>query len=192
MKLIKSLFSKIIKTLGTLSFILILGVIFTTFGYKAINQETKVADIYLKPNGNQQFEATIDWVDGTKSKFNISGDQLYIDAKILKWKSWASIIGIKTWYEFDRIGGRYVEINDERTKDRSVYQLSKDKDYDLYNIRKKYPMLSFMVDSEYGSAAFFMADVPKKIELSVSRTGLTISSEDNSIQSDQPPKLKVD
>ena len=187
MRFIARLFSKIIKTLGIISLLLILLVFFTTIGYKIVNQETKVATIHIIPNKTQEFTAVVNWVDGTREEFAVTGDQFYIDAKILKWNSWVSFLGVKTWYEFDRLGGRYISVEDEQNKPRSIYQLSEKKDFDLYLLRKQYTFLDFMVDAEYGSAAFFMADVKKNIDLYVARSGLTAKIN----YADQKPELKV-
>lgn len=187
MRLFKSFLGNIIKTIGTITLLIILFIIFATLGYQAANQETKVATIKIYPQQPQQFKAVIKWINGTTKEYQIHGDEFYIDAKVLKWKGWVSFMGVKTWYEFDRIGGRYVNIDDEKTKPRSLYQLAAQKDFDLYYVRKQYPMLSVLVDAEYGSAAFFLANMTKTIDLFVARSGLTIRVRNG----DQPPSLTV-
>lgn len=174
MKFIARFFSRLTRTLGVIALLVILAVLFTTFGYKTSNEITKVADIKITPLKQQEFKLRITWLDGKQEEYQVKGDQFYIDAKILKWKDWLGFFGIKTWYELDRIGGRYISITDEQNKERSIFQIATDKEYDLYNLRKQYQGLSFLVDAEYGSAVFLLADTPKDIELLVARTGLAI------------------
>lgn len=187
MGIIKKFFNRVIKILGILALILIFGLCFTTFGYRAANISIKVAEITIMPTTSQRFSAEVAWIDGEVDKFDIAGDQFYIDAKILKWQNWLGMLGVKTWYELDRIGGRYLSIQDETDKPRTIYQLAKQKDYDLYHLRKRHPSLDFLVDAEYGSAVFMLADTPKKIELYVARTGLTIKQ----VELDQPLNINI-
>jgi hypothetical protein len=188
MRLFNRFFGNLIKILGTVTLLFLLVIVFATLGYKAVNQEAKVATINIVPKQYQQFQAEITWENGSKQVYAINGDEFYIDAKVLKWKDWVSFLGVKTWYEFDRIGGRYTGIEDEKTKPRSLYQLSMQKDLDLYYLRKQYTTLSFLVDAEYGSAAFFLANIPKKIDLFVARSGLMVRIQDI----DQSPNLTVE
>ncbi len=187
MNIIVKFFSRLTRMLGVIALLLILAIGFTTFGYKSSNEITKVADIKITPTQPQEFKVRITWLDGQHVDYQIKGDQFYIDAKILKWKDWLGFLGIKTWYELDRIGGRYISIVDEQNKERSIFQLATDKEFDLYNLRKQYQELSFLVDAEYGSAVFMLADTKKDIELLVARTGLTIKIK----QFDDSPELII-
>lgn len=188
MRLLSRFLGNVIKIVGIITLLFLFVIIFATLGYKVANQQTKVATVNIIPRQQQQFTAIISWEDGSKQKYQINGDEFYIDAKVLKWKSWVNFLGIKTWYEFDRIGGRYKSIDDEKNKPRSIYQLAVKKDLDLYYLRKKYMFLSFLVDAEYGSAAFFLANMPKKIDLFVANAGLTVRAQNP----DQSPELIIE
>jgi len=39
--------------------------------------------------------------------YPISGDEIYVDARILKWHALANLLGLSTAYELDRVGGRF-------------------------------------------------------------------------------------
>ena len=43
----------------------------------------------------------------------MAGDQIYVDAHILKWTPAANLIGLHTAYELDRVAGRYDNIEQE-------------------------------------------------------------------------------
>lgn len=187
MKYFIRLINRIVKFLGAIALVLLIFLFFTTFGYKTANISVKVAEISIVPGQKQNFIAEVTWLDGNIDKYELTGDQLYIDAKILKWKNWLEFFGMRTWYELDRIGGRYISISDEQNKPRTIYELAVNKDYDLYQLRKKYSNLGIFVDAEYGSAVFLLADVPKKIELHVARSGLTIKQ----VNFDQPPSINI-
>jgi len=141
-------------------------------GYRALTREDVVATIHSEPVGPSLFHVSVELVDGRRENYWLSGDEVYVDAHILKWKPWANLFGLHTAYELDRIAGRYHKIEDERTKPRSVYVLGGERMVDLFTLRRRYAWLEPVVDAEYGSAAFFPAREPVVIELLVSNTGL--------------------
>ena len=55
--------------------------------------------------------------------YDVAGDQLYVDARILKWHYWANVLGLHTLYALDRAGGRYADLEDELHQPRTLYAL---------------------------------------------------------------------
>jgi len=147
---------------------------FSIQGYRALTHEQLAATVEIEPLSNQKFIARFWFPDNGESEFKLSGDELYVDAHILKWKSIANIFGLHTLYELDRVAGRYVDIDEEITKDRTVFSLSSKKFVDIVDLRLKYEFLSFLVDAEYGSATFINVRKYSKLKIMVSTTGLLI------------------
>ena len=141
-------------------------------GYSALTREDLAATIQAEPVGPSQFRVTIHLANGQTASYWLAGDEVYVDAHILKWKPWANLFGLHTAYELDRISGRYHRIEDERVRPRTVYQLTTDRLVDVFALRRRYGWLEPVVDAEYGSAAFFPAHDRITIELRVSTTGL--------------------
>src|SRR5436189_3925807 len=83
------------------------GLILGTQGYRALTREEVAATVETEPLGPHRFRARIHFPDGRESSYLLSGDELYIDAHILKWKPLANLIGLHTAYELDRVAGRY-------------------------------------------------------------------------------------
>jgi hypothetical protein len=146
----------------------------STQGYRALTREEVAAIVRTEPAGAQRFVASLELPDGRAESFRLAGDQVYIDARILKWKPIANLIGLHTAYELDRITGRYSELEDERTKARTVFPLGREKPLDLFDLRRSLPVLKPLVDAEYGSATFITASAPAAYELRVSTSGLLI------------------
>lgn len=143
-------------------------------GYRALTRENVVANIVVKPTGKQRFMATFRYPDGREKTYEMAGDEIYVDAHILKWHSWANLIGLHTAYELDRVAGRYHAIKDEQDAMRTVHALSRDKPVDLYALRRRYTFLAPVFDAEYGSATFVPVTRPTELELRVSTTGLLL------------------
>ncbi len=145
-----------------------------TYGYKALTSEAVVATIEVRPLGPQRFDARVVFREGGSNVFVMSGDELYVDARVLKWQPVATMLGLRTVYELDRIAGRYRTIQDERNNPRTVYPLAAPKPFDLFALRKRLSSLSPLVDAEFGSAAFVPADRDSVFELAVTASGLII------------------
>jgi hypothetical protein len=148
-----------------------------TRGYLALTTETLAAVVEIDPMENQRFIARFHMPEGGKKTFVLAGDQLYVDAHILKWKPVANFLGLHTLYELDRVSGRYTRLEQEISQKRTVYALSREKPLDLFELRHRFAALKFLVDAEYGSATFITADKPLTLRILVSTTGLLIRKE---------------
>src|SRR5688572_16714915 len=82
--------------------------------YRAITHEEIAASIIVRPLGAQRYAATVRFPDGREAAFALAGDEIYVDAQILKWKPLANVLGLHTAYALDRIAGRYRAIDQER------------------------------------------------------------------------------
>jgi hypothetical protein len=145
-----------------------------TQGYRALTREELAATVEVRPTGAQRFTAAFTFPDGRRDSFELAGDQIYVDAHILKWKPIANILGLHTAYELDRVGGRYVELASERDSARTLHALSADKPFDMFSLRRKWSVFSPLLDAEYGSGTFLMADRAATLEVLISTTGLLI------------------
>jgi hypothetical protein len=143
-------------------------------GYRALTREDTAARIVVQPAGPQRFIATFSFPDGRKTKYELAGDEIYVDAHILKWNPYANLIGLHTAYELDRVAGRYHSVKEEREAPRTVHALGQDRPVDLYALRRRYTFLAPLLDAEYGSATFIPVTKPAELELRVSTTGLLL------------------
>lgn len=143
-------------------------------GYRALTHEELAAVVVTEPLGPQRFEARFVFPDGRSERYEIAGDELYVDAQILKWKPAANLLGLHTVYRLDRVAGRYADIEQERHAPRSVHTLAEDGPIDLFQLRRKYELLSPLVDAEYGSASYVTAQHPQRFYVHVSTSGLLI------------------
>lgn len=158
----------LIFSLGATSGLIAVGI----QGYQALTREETVASITVAPVAPQRFNARFKFADGRTSNYVIAGDEIYVDAHILKWQPIANIMGLHTSYELDRVGGRYREIEQERSAERTLYPLKQDKPVNLFELRLKNPFLSLLFDAKYGSATFIPVTQAAELELKISTTGL--------------------
>jgi hypothetical protein len=167
---LRTLAGLLLLALGALAGAIAVGI----QGYQELTREDVAARIVVRPTGAQHFTATVHFADGRVATFELAGDEIYVDAHILKWKPRMNVLGLHTAYELDRVAGRYHGIEQERSAARTVYPLSRDKPVDLFSLRRRYAFLSPLLDAEYGSATFVPVTQPAELELRVSSTGLLI------------------
>ena len=145
-------------------------------GYRALTQEVVAATIKTEPIAPQRFRATVTLPDGSLHMFDLAGDAVYVDAHVLKWHPMATLLGLQTAYELDRIAGRYQTLSDEQNRERTVYSLAVAKPIDAFDLARRYWVLRPLVDAGYGSATFTSATAQRGgvYEVRVSTTGLLV------------------
>jgi hypothetical protein len=167
---LRTLLGLLLLSLAGLAGALAVGV----HGYRALTYEAVAARITVTPTGKQRFNATLRYPEGREVTYAIAGDEIYVDAHILKWSPYANWLGLHTAYELDRIAGRYHGVKDEQTAERTVHALSRDRVVDLYSLRRRHTFLAPLLDAQYGSATFVPVTKPAELELRVSTTGLLL------------------
>jgi hypothetical protein len=128
-----------------------------TQGYCAFTRDEVAAAARTEPTVPQSFAARLRFPDGREATFRLAGDELYVDAHILKWKPIATSLALHTAHELDRVAGRWSKLADEHAKTRTVFALSPDKVLDIFHLRRRYSLLRPILDAEYGSPTFIAA-----------------------------------
>ena len=144
-------------------------------GYRALTREVVAATVVTRPTGPERFSATLTFPDGRREHYEITGNALYIDAHIVKWHPRANLLGLHTAYQLDRVAGRYDRLEDEQTKPRRIFSLSRPTPVDMFQVARSLAFLrrfGRVVDAEYGSATFIATREPTQLELRVSTSGL--------------------
>ncbi|AMX02724.1 cation/multidrug efflux pump [Microbulbifer thermotolerans] len=163
-------------TLGLLflaTALLIVLVAADVYSYRNLAEEHSVGTVSFRKTGEQRYEVTFSDADGLAQRFELHGDQWQLDARMLKWKGVLARWGIQPAYRLDRLSGRYLTLQDERIKERSVHQLDSsafgiDIWQSLRGIDKK---LSF-VDAVYGTATFLPMEDGAVYDVRITHNGL--------------------
>ena len=143
------------------------------YSYRNLAKEHSVGTVSFRKIGEQRVEAKFADEDGLAQRFELQGDQWQLDARMLKWKGPLARWGIQPAYRLDRLSGRYLTLQDERTKERTVHQLDGsnygvDVWQTLRGIDNKLPI----VDAVYGSATFLPMEDGAVYEVRITHSGL--------------------
>jgi hypothetical protein len=114
----------------------------------------------------------LSYPSGERANFELRGDEWQVDARVLKWRAFANLIGFDTAYRLERIGGRYSNIEDERAQPRSVYALNTAGRVDPWELIHRYHSWVPWMDALYGSATYLPMSDGALYEINVSQSGL--------------------
>jgi hypothetical protein len=140
--------------------------------YQRLTAEQSAGELQFSRVGERQFNAVLTYPSGEHVNFALSGDEWQVDARVLKWHAFATMLGFDTAYRLDRIGGRYSRIEDERTQARTVYSLNPPERVDLWTWVHQYHSWMPWMDALYGSATFLPMADGALYEIKVSQSGL--------------------
>jgi hypothetical protein len=141
--------------------------------YARLTFEQPVAEIVFEARGPQHYRATLTQIpSGEMQMFVLAGDEWQLDARVLKWKGWANLLGLDAQYRLERVSGRYRDIEQERSAERTVYGLSENPGVDLWVLSTQYPKWLPFVDAVYGSATYLPMADGARFEVKMTQSGL--------------------
>jgi hypothetical protein len=140
--------------------------------YQRMSAEQSAGQLQFTRIGYHQFNGVFTFPSGEREDFALRGDEWQVDARILKWRAFATLIGFDAAYRLDRISGRYTKIEDERSLPRTVYPLSDPDRVDVWELAHRYQSWVPWFDALYGNATFLPMADGALYEIKVSQTGL--------------------
>ncbi len=142
--------------------------------YRQLLKDEPIATISFAWQSEETFRATLVMQDfGSTSEFELKGDQWQIDAKIIRWQGWMRQLGGQPGYRLDRISGRYLSVEDERLKERTVYEIIPTAfGVDVWQWAMDYRERIPFLHATYGSATYMPMADGAIYEIALSYSGL--------------------
>ena len=145
----------------------------TLHTYARLTWEEPVANVSFAELGPQLYTATlVRRPSGDVETFALNGDEWQLDARVLKWRGVANLLGLDARYRLERLGGRYTDVEQERAGPRSVYGLGPPPSLDLWLLARAYPRWLPFVDAVYGSATYLPMADGARYQVAITQTGL--------------------
>lgn len=141
------------------------------FTYQRLSKEQEVASITFERVAPQTFRAKLSRATGPTDIYTIQGDEWQLDARVLKWKPLANLLGLDAVFRLERLSGRYQKLSDEHTKPRSVFSLSESAGLDIWQVKRQWDWLP-VLDAEYGNAAYMPMADKATFTIKMTQTGL--------------------
>lgn len=143
--------------------------------YARLTHEQQAARVTLRQLGERRFVATVQAPKEPARHYELAGDEWQIDARVLKWRGFATVLGFDTVYRLERLSGRYSDTFSERTALRTVYSLAPETGgLDLWALVRRHHRYLPFADALYGSAAYVPMAESAEYDVSVSASGLVV------------------
>ncbi|MDH5258757.1 MAG: cation/multidrug efflux pump [Gammaproteobacteria bacterium] len=140
---------------------------------KRLTKEHTIATIEFRNLGDHYYRASFTEPHQQAIEFDMYGDQWQIDARVMKWNGFAAKMGLKPVYQFERLSGRYQDINQEINGMRSVYALSKESQLNsMWDYLIEYQAYIPWLDTQYGSATYMPMKNGAVFTINLSQNGL--------------------
>ncbi|MDB5393948.1 MAG: hypothetical protein JWM91_1454 [Rhodospirillales bacterium] len=157
--------------------ILLLGLDVQT--YHRLSFERSIATIDLRQTGDKAFDATVAEATAEQAPrtFALTGDEWRIEARVLKWKPWANVLGLDARYRLERLAGEFTDQGEEQTGPRSIHDLRSPNPTGTAAADQLWRLSSrlnetHLIDTLYGSATVMPMADGARYELSMTQTGL--------------------
>jgi len=145
---------------------------FSYYGYGRLIDEQPVSRIEFSQSAPGEFTARV-MIDGKADRLmTLRGDEWQMDARVVTWKPPVTLLGLDPIYQLDRLSGRYSDIDDELSQERTVHALSEELTLDIWRVARKFPVLMPGVDAYYGTATYLPMADGARFEVTLSRTAL--------------------
>jgi hypothetical protein len=141
------------------------------YTYQRLTHEQPAGWISFSAEGPQRFTAILHTPPLPDREFLLVGDEWQLDARILKWKPPATLLGLDTGYRFERLAGRYRGLAEEREGLRTVYDLGTPGS-DLLALLDRASRKLPWVDAYYGNSTYLPMAAGAVYRISVSQSGL--------------------
>ncbi len=123
-------------------------------GWHLLGAEAAVAELTTRELAPGHFQVRIATPDGAVREVALDGEQWQLDARVVKWKPRAILLGAPVVYRLERISGRHRDAARDRDGPRSVIALSAPTSFDLWELRRRFPRWLRWLDADFGSAAY--------------------------------------
>ena len=158
-------------------FVIVLLLFSNLHNYQRLTWEKPLANIYIHRLKPQQYQLTIAYNDDSEEPqyFMLNGDQWQLDARILKWKGWANLLGLNSYYQLDRLSGRYADIQQARNRAPSLFDLSPpSRGLDVWKLKQLLQSRMSFVDTLFGQSVFMPMADGAQYQLSIGQSGLLV------------------
>lgn len=139
--------------------------------YSRLSYEQPVAELRISQIDDNRYLALLSY--GTEEKrLVLNGDQWQLDARVIKWKPWANMVGLNTRYRLERLSSRFNDPKKARTRQPRIYQLAMVSLLDVWELAQRHAAWVPAVDAAYGSSVYLPLGDGFAYRISMSQSGL--------------------
>lgn len=110
----------------------------------------------------------------TPQHFELHGDEWRLDARFLKWKPAANLLGMDAMYRLDRLGGRYRNVDEANSRQHVAYEIGDRPAFDLTDYLEQRWLSWTPVDTLFGSSVYETIDPAYEYTVYRAQSGLLV------------------
>lgn len=160
-----------------LSGLFLLAVTANLYTYQRLTSETDVANIEITQVAAKSFDIKVSEPGKQSVRVRLNGDEWQLDARFLRWKSWATILGKEPMFRLERLSGRYTDIDQEREANRTVYALNSNLGLDLWKYGRNYAQWMPFIDAYFGSSVYVPLAPEARYQVAATHSGLIVRAQ---------------
>jgi hypothetical protein len=145
--------------------------------YQRLTYEAVIADVYLRELAPRKYQLSLELSDKDDDQhyYVLEGDQWQLDARILKWKGWANLIGLDSYYQLDRLSSRYRDIAEASQRIPSLYDLRQtSRGLDVWKLKQLLRDKLTFVDTQFGQGVYMPMVDGGHYRISVGQGGMIV------------------
>lgn len=154
--------------------LLFLAAAMNLYTYHRLTAEVLVASVTIKQIAPNTYELALSEAGKQPASFKIIGDEWQLDARFLRWKSWATILGQDPMFRLERLSGRYSDIEQAKTGERSLYALNEQSGMDVWKLGRQYAEWLPFMDAYFGSSVYMPLAADGEYRVTATDSGLMV------------------
>lgn len=161
--------------------------------YHRLTDEKLIAELTFDALGDRRYRTSLATGNLCVTEtYLIRGDQWRLDAEFVKWKYWATLLGLDAMYRLDRLEGRYRDSAEQSTQTVSAHDLVQSTSIDLVAIAEALGRFNFLLDASYGSSVYREMDPRLLYKVYRTQSGLIVRAEPRVIRDSGNESLVID
>lgn len=121
------------------------------WSYRQLQRQHPIATVSIFEVDPQHYDLTLVDDQGNEQRFAVHGDQWQLDVRLLHWRGPIAALAEAPLYRLERLSGRYLTLEQERSAERSVFILDQSRWVDIWQALRHLPL---WLQPEFGSAVY--------------------------------------
>ncbi len=148
--------------------------------YQRLTYENEIVEVLIRKLARQNFQLVLihprrEGVESDPEYFSLYGDEWQLDTRIIKWKGWANAIGLDSYYQLDRLSGRFSKIEQANSSPPTAHRLGgEQKGMNIWKLKNLMKSKLPFLDAYYGQSVFVPMQDGAKFSVKLSQTGLVV------------------
>ena len=145
--------------------------------FSRLTDESIIAHVIVERAADRDFTVRLKIASGDVMSYRILGDAWQLDARFLKWRDWATVLGKEPLVRLERLSGRYMDPAQEQNEPRSVYGLINPVSREMGSLLTSLQDQLSWVDTYFGNSVYMPLADGAEYSVSAADSGLIARAE---------------